>query len=413
MFSLFKSLRSIKRYLREVAFALDEFRGDIDPLDLATLIAVKCLDRKAHELYIKYKPYLLGLQSSDDDMKKFESQYAQTFIGKHDDIVFGRFYEYLFPHAFESLPDRDQLISNRHIYNPEVFETYLKVVPTTEKISYYDAMSILSLNNDDFLKACLKYESTNLESLIKAKINVLTRSEDAYVGVAELLTDLSNRGAKQSSVCEWFTDFLYLKPKLENVLPAFIKELEKTTNFPTAYSIYWYLNLFFKENGLKNKPDVNCALEKHKKFIVKNLIRTPYSIFDVIDESFKSLVEETNEVSTLIDVSKDPKFLKKLFIKSELGDGGNNDQKYFGTTSLIAKKLKLFEPYLDAWIEESQSRSEMAAFVVCKMLLSNLKPDFDDGEDGYSFSMKRISEYVEKHYPGKKNLFSKETFSEQ
>lgn len=411
LFSLFKSLRSTKRYLREVAFALDEFRGDIDPLDLATLIAVKCLDRKAHELYIKYKPYLLGLQSSDDDKKKFESQYAQTFIGKHDDVVFGRVYEYLFPHAFESLPDRDQLISNRHIYNPEVFETYLKVVPTTGKISYYDVMSILSLSNDDFLKACPKCDSTNLDGLLKARINVLAGSEGGYVEVAELLTSLSNGGAKQSSVCGWFTDFLYLKPKLENVLPAFIKELEKTTNFPTAYSIYWYLNLFFKENGLKNKPDVNCALEKHKDFIVKNLIRTPYSIFDVIDESFKSLVEETNEVSALIDVCKDPKFLKKLFITSELASGGNNDPKYFGTTSLVAKKLKLFEPYLDAWIAESQSRSEMAAFVVCKMLISGLKPDYDYGEDGCSFSMKRISEYTRMHYQDKTAILRGETVS--
>lgn len=411
--SFFKSLRSIKRYLREMAFALDEFRGDIDPLDLATLIAVKCLDRKAHELYIKYKPCLLGLQSSDADKKSFESEYAKTFVGKHDDIVFDRIYTHLFPHAFQSLPNRDRLISNRHIYNPEVFETYLKTVPMIGKISYYDAMRILSLSNDDFLKACLKYQSNNLGSLIKARINILSGSEDGYTEVAELLTSLLNGGAKQSLVCEWFTDFLYLKPKLENVLPAFIEELEKTTNFPTAYSIYWYLNLFFKENGFKNKADVNCALEKHKDFIVRNLIRTPYSIFDVIDQSFKSLVEETNKVSTLIDASKDPKFLKKLLIKSELGNGGNDDPKHFVTTSLIAKKLKLFEPYLDAWIEESQSRSEMAAFVVCKMLLSDLKPDFDGGEDGYSFSMKRISEYVEKYYPGKKSLFSKETFSKE
>ncbi len=408
--SFFKSLRSIKRYLREMAFALDEFRGDIDPLDLATLIAVKCLDRKAHELYIKYKPYLLGLQSSDDDKKNFESQYAQTFIGKHDDIVFGRVYAYLFPHAFESLPDRDKLISNRHIYNPEVFETYLKTVPTIGKISYYDAMSILSLNNDDFLKACLKYESTNLESLIKAKINILTRSEDGYVGVAELLTDLSNRGAKQSPVCDWFITFLCLKPKLEKVLPAFINELEKTTNFPTAYSIYWYLNLFFKENGLKNKPDVNCALKKHKDFIVTNLIRTPYSIFDVIDDSFKSLVEETDEVSAFIDASNDPQFLKKLFITSE-SVNGDCDQKHYGITSLISKKLKLFAPYLDNWIAESQSQSELAAFVVCKMLISGLKPDYDYGEDGCSFSMKRISEYTKMHYPDKTAILRGETVS--
>lgn len=412
LLSFFGSLRSIKRYLREVAFALDEFKGEIDPLDLATLTAVKSLDRKTYELLIEFKPALLGLSNYSNYKESFESQYDMTFIGKRDKNLADRIYVYLFPHAFDRVPDRDRLISNRRICNPGVFEAYLKSVPAAVKIPYRDVVDILSLDNDAFLKTCRKYESPFFDNLIKARIDVLANEKDDCLGVAKLLTDLSNKFVKQESIYKWFEDFLNFGPSLENVLPAFVEELEKMTNFPLAYSIYWRLHIFFKQNKPKNPDNVKKILQKYKGLIVTNLMKNPYSIFEVTDDHFSSLVATTSEVSTFVDGSNDPIFLRKFFIKCEY-DCFNDRESLCQIVPMIKKRIEFFGPYLDAWIEESESTTEMAPFVACKMLISNLEPDFDEGEDGCSFSIKRISEYVEKHYPGKTALFSGETVSKR
>lgn len=409
LLSFFESLRSIKRYLRETAFALDEFNGEIDPLDLATLTAVKSLDRKAFELFIQFRPVLLGIQNYNGYKGSFESQYDLTFIGKRDKHLIGRIYAYLFPHAFDWLSYRDRLISNRRICNPRVFETYLKSVPADAELPYHDMTNILSLDDDAFLKTCLKYESPLFDSLIEARIDLLARKKDGCVGVAKLLTDLSNKLVNKESIYKWFKSFLSFGPSLENALPAFVDELEKMTNFPLAYSIYSELNTFFTQVKPKDPDCVEEILETYKGLIVTNLMKNPFSIFEVTDDHFASLVATTPEVSAFVDGSDDPIFLKKFFTKCEY-DCFNNRESLCQMVPMIKKRIKFFAPYLDGWIEESERLTEMAPFVACKMLSSGLKPDHDY-EEGCSFSIKRISEYVEKYYPGKTILFSEETVS--
>lgn len=405
---LFKSLRSIKRYLREVNFALDEFTGEIDPLDLATLSAVKCIDRKALDIYIKFKFCLLGLENYDGARQKFNSEYAATFIGKYDDTLFDGIYLGLFPYAFGNLPASERVVSNRRVYNPEVLETYLKGLPTTTKISYRDAVNLLSMDNEDFLNACLKHELNGLDKVIKSKMRVLAQQEDDCLGAAKLITGLSNGGASQSSVCEWFKIILHGTPSLKNHLPAFINELEMITNFPLAYSLYWYLDMFFKKHESDIPDDAKDKLKEYKQHVVTNLMKNPYSIFEVSYNSFRSLVDETHEVSDFVEKSNDPKFLKKFIIKCELPKDSNVENSC-EMSPMITKRLRLLNPYLDAWIEESQSLTAMAPFVVCKMLISGLKPDDECEGVCVSFSTWHISEYVEKHYPDKKPLLLNQT----
>lgn len=403
---LFGNLRSAKRYLRETAFVLDEFKGEIDPVDLAAITAAKCIDEKAFRLFFKYQKGLLG--QDPNEKEKFEKEYASTVLGRYDSNPLLFWYRSeLFPHAFSSGKLIDESVANRHIWNPNIFKAYEKTIPFKPAIDYKKALNLMDLENSAFAKECARLDRSSACNLIDAKLYRLLFNEKEFANIARFAAELFNAGMEREFIYRRISDKLVVKV----CSCAFSFEIfEEFKNFPDWPLAFELASEFFDcwEYRFGKNDDYKNKFQSCQKFIIGKLLEYPASIFDLNGNWLERILYLDSDVFKYVDAVDDPRLLRILILNLPLGGGGHaGDETFYGVNDYVLNNLSKFEKYFHEWIIQSNSLDELLKLVPAEMSAKGIAPLIDRA-DTKRFSGSQIIEYLRKNYKEKLALLPEE-----
>lgn len=403
---LFGNLRSAKRYLRETTFVLDEFKGEIDPVDLAAITAAKCIDEKAYRLFFKYQKGLLG--QDPNEKEKFEKEYASTVLGRYDSNPLLYWYRSeLFPHAFSSGKLIDESVANRHIWNPNILKAYEKTIPSNPAIHYKKALELLELDVSEIAKECVKLDDSSADSLIDGKLYRLLPDEKNFKEIARFAADLFSEGMDREYIFWKFSNKLLRYLYSSSFSFEIFEEFKNFPDWPLAFELaseffdYW-------ERRFGKNDDYKEKFQTCQKFIIGKLLENPASIFDLNENWLERILYLDSDVFKYVDAVDDPKLLRKLILNLPLGGGGYaGDETLYGVNDYVLNNLSKVRKYFHEWILQSNSLDELMKLVPAEMSASGIVPFFDEG-DTKRFSGSQINEYVKRNYKEKAYLFPKE-----
>lgn len=394
---LIPNLRMAKKYVRTLTFFANAFCGNIDPTDLAAFVAIKLFDPSLYHLVNEYQQELLGFSSSPDREREYKEKLMATSLGGLDPISQSFIQDDLFPNAFQHIQWSDSLITNLHLWNPNVFGRLQKMESSSPHLLYSGLESVLKLDNIEFAKWIYRNEELAV-NVFEAKANILFE-ENRLNDIGNLIALLFESG----------TNF-ELGLKCLRAISPHIKlsesELADALNAKDAVVSLEVCYEFLIAN--RDSDDEKEGRDRMASLTDRLMESNSTDLFRLSPRCFKYVLHNFSKAREYCESINDPESLKKMIVllgkKSGYSrEGKKRSRAFFGIMNLVLTRAESVKPFLKEWINEAPNPNDLAAFIMLDMYLSGEK--FDDTlEEPFYYDAKDIERYTSDHYPSKLEL---------
>lgn len=399
---MISNLREAKKYIRSIDFYAGAFGDSVDASDLAAIVAIKMLDPDLYRLIIKYRSSLLGQNFHDESNKEFNKEALATRLGKESQTYCLAVCSDLFPNMFRSIDKNDEVVTNNHLRNPEVFDRFAQMMLSDGDDPIARIVNAASLDGDAFARWCLESDNDSVVKAFHAK--TLGLFNKGLVGkITSSLVRMANCGVNQSLINDCIkrmSSFFYLD---ERDYFSFTDGLLEIRNPAQGMEIaYRVLSLQGTDSLISDKDQLNDLFKE----LIDRLMKVPEDLFNLSAECFTWAIASFKQIEDYCRGLQDEKSVHRLLLSEERKETHSNlaatalKAKHYGISKMAIRKLEIAKPFIKKWITTESQPTDLTVLIPIAMKIAGVDPDTTlDGIDFYSGE--RVLIYAILNFPGK------------
>ena len=396
------NLREAKKYIRSLEFYASAFGDSIDPSDLAAIVAIKMLDPNLYRLILKYRSSLLGQSYQDESNKEFNKEVLATRLGKKSQVYCLAVCSDLFPNMFGSISKDDEVVTNNHLRNPEVFDQFVQMTPSDVDDSTAKIANAVSLDGDVFAMWCLQSDKDRVVKTFQPK--ALGLFKKGLIGeIISLLVHMADCGVDQSLINDCIGQMNSFFSLYDHQYFLFADALldiqDPVQGLEIAYEV---LSLEKMDHLMSDRKMLNELFKE----LVGRLIKVSGRLFNLPTDCFFWACKTFDSIGKFCNDIQDEDELYKLLklagrrVTDSFDHPNNPDFVYCGLSKIAYEKIDAIKPFIQKWIEGSTSSEELSLFLPIAMYISKTAQDrLIDGLPFYKLSS--LINYAAEHFPSR------------